>query len=92
MSPQRRADDGVPFFTAKLAQPPVQERWVGANEAKDEKLRLRGVRRRAGARGFELRHSDHGYALIGVERKALNGRNDLSLKEVESLLAAAPER
>jgi hypothetical protein len=92
VSPQRRNDDGVPMFTARLAQAPVEEKWAGANEAKDEKLRLKGIRRRAGARGYELRHSDHGYALVGAERKPVNGRNDLSLKEVETLLAAAPER
>lgn len=80
------------MFTGRLTHPAVEERWAGANEAKDEKLRLRGIQRRAGDRGFELRHSDHGYTLIGAERKPLNGRNDLSLKEVESLLAAAPER
>jgi hypothetical protein len=87
---QNRNDGGVP---RKIGAVPggarAEETWVGANEAKDEKLRLRSVRRRADADGLEVRHSDYGYALIGTDRKSVNGRNDMSLKEIESWLKAA---
>ena len=68
---------------------PAEETWAGANRARDETLRLRKVRRSAGADGLEIRHSDYGYALIGTDRKSVNGRNDMSLKEIESWLKAA---
>ena len=35
---------------------------------------------------MEVRHSDYGYTLIGANRKSVNGRNDMSLKEIESWL------
>lgn len=90
MSPPRRSDDGVPHATRDLSRGAArEEQWAGANQEKDEKLRLRSVQRRAGEGGFELRHSDYGYALIDAGRKPVNARNDLSLKEVESLLAEA---
>jgi hypothetical protein len=89
VSPPRNSDGGVPRATRKLAALPAgEETWAGANEAKAEKLRLRGMRRRAGAAGHELRHSDYGYALIDTTRKPVDGRNDLSLNEIESLLKA----
>lgn len=86
-------DGGVPRGgTRNLAAlpgiAPVAESWAGANEAKAEKLRVRSLQRRAGAGGYELRHSDHGYGLFDAARKSVNGRNDMSLKEVESLLAS----
>ena len=97
MNAGRRSDGGVPSITRRVAELPgnalvVEESWPGANQAKDEKLRLRGVQRRVGAGGLELRHSDYGYALIGTDRKSVNGRNDMSLKEIESWLDTAPER
>lgn len=63
-----------------------EEQWAGANQAKAEKLRVKGLQRRAGEGGLELRHSDHGYALIDTARQHVDGRNDLSLNELESLL------
>jgi hypothetical protein len=60
--------------------------WPGANEAKAEKLLLRKLQRRAQAGGLELRHSAYGYALIDRERKRVDDRNDLTLREVESCL------
>lgn len=90
VSAQRTSDEGVPRATRKRAGGArVEEQWAGANEAKTEKLRLRSVQRQAGARGFQLRHSDYGYGLVDTERKSVNGRNDMTLKEVESLLGRA---
>jgi hypothetical protein len=70
----------------------AEETWAGANQAKDETLRLRSARRSAGAEGLEVRHSDHGYSLIGRDRKSVNGRKDMSLKEIESWLKTARGR
>lgn len=96
MSSERRVDGGIPRSRRGVSAPPGaasgEEHWPGANEEKAEKLRARSLKRRAGAQGLELRHSDYGYALIGTERKPVNGRNDMSLKEIESLLAGAPDR
>ena len=89
MSPDNRVD-GVPVRTGKLpgaARP--AETWVGANQAKDEKLRVRKLERRARDGGYELRHSDYGYALIDPARKPVDGRRDLSLKDLSSLLDVA---
>ncbi len=93
MNPASRSDGGVPVIVGAIpGGPRSEETWVGANAARDETLRLRSVRRRAGAEGLEIRHSDYGYALIGTDRKAVNGRNDMSLKEIESWLKTAPPR
>jgi hypothetical protein len=79
--------DGVPIRVGAIpGGPRREETWANANAAKDETLRLRSVRRRAGAEGLEIRHSDYGYAVIGTDRKAVNGRQDMSLKEIESWL------
>lgn len=89
MSSENRSHGGLLFKVGPLpagARP--EETWVGANEAKDETLRLRSLRRRAGAEGIEIRHSDYGYAVIGNDHKSVNGRNDMSLKEVESWFIA----
>jgi hypothetical protein len=87
MRSENRTDGGVPFVVGALpGGARAEETWDGANQAKDETLRLRSVRYRAGAEGLEIRHSDYGYAVIGTDRKAVNGRNDMSLKEVESWL------
>ena len=93
MSSQSRSDGGVPFKVGAIpGGPRAEETWPGANQAKDETLRLRSVRRRADADGLEVRHSDYGYALIGADSKSVNGRNDMSLKEIESWLKTAQER
>jgi hypothetical protein len=93
VSPDQRSDGGVPRHTLRLAALPgtasAEERWPGANQAKDEKLRVRSLQRRAGGCGYELRHSDSGYALIDASRKPVDGRDDMSLKEIESLLTEA---
>lgn len=73
-------------------RPADEEQWLGANEAKVEKLRVRSVQRRASASGYQLRHSDYGYALFDAARKSVNGRYDMSVKEIESLLDTALER
>ncbi len=91
MSPERR-NEGGPGVARRVVALPVRapvETWVGANQAKDEKLRVRSLHRRAVAQGYQLRHSDYGYALMDAERKLVGVRNDLSLKEIESLLAGA---
>jgi len=79
--PRRRERVSVPLgATAK------NETWVGANEAKREKLLRNTLQRRARGQGFELRHSDNGYALLDRARKRVDDRDDLTLKEVESCL------
>jgi hypothetical protein len=85
VSSESRSDGGVPIKVGAIpGGARREETWDGANQAKDETLRLRSVRRSAGAEGLEIRHSDYGYALIGNDRKSVNGRNDMSLKEVEA--------
>jgi hypothetical protein len=51
-----------------------------------DKLRRNGLRRQARAHGLELRHSDYGYSLIDSGRNRVDGRNDLTLDEVEARL------
>ena len=92
MSPAERKPEGGPGVARKVVSLPAAahvETWAGANEAKDEKLRVRRLTRWADSGGFQLRHSDYGWALIDTERKPVGGRNDHSLKELESLLAEA---
>ena len=85
-----RNEDGVPRTRTVVTPPPGgasrAESWPGANEQKAEKLSLRRLKRQAATRGLELRHSDSGYALIDSERKQVEGRNDMTLKQVESWL------
>jgi len=90
VSPERRPEGG-PGVARKFVTLPAAhvETWAGANEAKDEKLRERRLKREAGSRGFQLRHSDYGWALMDTERKPVDGRNDHTLKELEKLLAEA---
>ena len=89
VSSENGNDRGVPIRVGAIpGGVRTEETWAGANAAKDETLRLRSVRRRAGAEGMEVRHSDYGYALIGVDRKSVNGRKDMSLREIESWLKA----
>jgi hypothetical protein len=81
-----RSEGGIPHRRERLAAS-KGESWAGANEAKKEKLQRHTLQRRARAQGFELRHSEYGYALLDPERKRIDDRNDLTLKEVESCLA-----
>ena len=96
MDPMRsdnRSDGGLPLKVGAIpGGARAEETWVGANAAADETLLLRSVRRRAAAEGVEIRHSDYGYALIGTDRKFVDGRNDMSLKEIEKWLNAAQKR
>jgi hypothetical protein len=93
MSPDGQAEGGIPRARRGVSAPPGgasrEERWLGANDAKAEKLRGRSLRRQAGAQGLELRHSTYGYALIDTARKPVSDRNDMSLDEVESWLERA---
>ena len=95
MSPDPRGD-GVPRATVKLSalpgKKPVEEDWTGANEASDEKIAVRKLDRRARENGYEIRHSDRGYALIDAGHKPVDGRADLSLKDLSSLLKKTLKR
>ena len=90
MSPDQRSDGGIPHMRREIAAPlggaPREERWPGANEEKDEKLLVRRLKRQADVQGLQLRHSDHGYALVDSARKQITDRNDMTLAEVESWL------
>ena len=63
-----------------------EEHWPRANEEKAEKLLVRSLKRQAGAKGLQLRHSDHGYALVDAAHERVQDRNNLTLREVESWL------
>lgn len=89
MSSDKRID-GVPVRVGKLpGAAPAAENVAGANQARDETLRVRRLQRRARDGGYELRHSDYGYALIDTAHKPVDGRRDLSLKEFASPLDEA---
>jgi hypothetical protein len=92
-NPADNRNDGVPRATVRLAtlpgKKPIEEQWAGANQAKDEKLRVRKLERRARDGGYELRHSDRGWALMDAARKPVDDRRGLSLKDVASLLDEA---
>lgn len=91
MSGQHRHDGGVPRATRRLSTPSGREEsWAGANQEKAEKLGVRSLKRRADGQGFELRHSDYGYALIDSARKPVNERNDMTLVEVATWLDREP--
>jgi hypothetical protein len=91
VSGQHRDNGGIPRATRKLSGPSDSEgSWADANQEKAEKLGVRSLKRRADARGFELRHSDYGYALIDSARKAIDHRNDMTLVEVETWLDRDP--
>jgi len=96
VSPERRADGGIPRVRRGTTAPPAsasaEEQWPGANEAKAEKLRGRSLQRRAGTQGYELRHSAYGYALVDSARKRVDDRTNMSLNEVESWLDRALKR
>lgn len=88
-----RGEGGIPRSRRGVAVPPggasAEEDYRGANEAKVEKLRLKGLQRRAGRRGLQLRHSAYGYALIDASRKPIDERNNMTLDEIESWLAGS---
>jgi len=87
-----RKPEGGPGVARKFVTLPTHahvETWAGANQAKDEKLKVRRLTRSADSGGFQLRHSDRGWALMDRERKPVGGRTDHSLKELESLLTQA---
>jgi hypothetical protein len=93
VSPPRRDEGGIPGIRRVVAAPPrgaaPEEDWNGAEKEKVEKLRINRLRRRAGAHGLELRHSDLGYALIDSTRKRIDERSDMTLKEIEAWLERA---
>ncbi len=93
MSPENRSDGGIPHTRRSVAVPPGgtarEESWPGANEEKNEKLLVRSLKRQAGAQGLQLRHSDHGYALVDTAHKRVQDRSDLTLREVKSFLGRA---
>jgi hypothetical protein len=86
-----RGEDGIPRRSERLSAlrgaKPKDESWLGANEAKSEKLQRNTLDRRARAQGLELRHSAYGYALLDRARNRIDDRSDLTLAEVESRLA-----
>lgn len=90
MSPEHLTEAGIPRIRRAVSAPiggaPKQERWQGANKEKAEKLRMRSLMRQAGVQGLQLRHSDHGYALVDTDHKRVQDRSDLTLDEVESWL------
>ena len=57
-----------------------------ARRAKADTLQRNTLRKKARAHGFELRHSAYGYSLIDGRRARLDGRNNLTLDEVETRL------
>ena len=63
---------------------------AAANAEMTEKLRRTGLRRRARARGLELRHSYYGYSLVDSARTRVDDRNDLTLDEVAAHLDGKP--
>jgi len=74
------------------ASPRAPESWSPedgrlANAAKRETLRRRLLERRARGIGLELRHTVYGYALVDGARNRVDDRNDLTLDDVESVLA-----
>lgn len=93
VSGPRRDEDGIPRLRQVVAVPrgaqAAGEDWRGANQEKAEKLRRNDLKLRARTGSLELRHSDHGYALIDTERKLVDDRNDMTLDEIESWLDRA---
>jgi hypothetical protein len=91
VSPARQDEGGIPRIRRGVDVPPggasAAEDLRGANEAKAEKLWQKSLRRRAGKRGLQLRHSAYGYALIDPTRKPINDRTNMTLDEIESWLA-----
>jgi hypothetical protein len=84
-------DGAIPRRRERLSVPAGEasrnESWLGANEAKQDKLRRNSLQRLARAQGLELRHSAYGYALLDLAHKRIDDRSDMTLEEVESCLA-----
>jgi len=89
MSPAHGDEGGIPRGPRRALPPrPVNDDGGrDANESRNETLRRRHLQRRARSHGLQLRHSAYGYALIDATRNHVEGRNDLTLDEVESRLA-----
>ena len=90
MSPAGDYEGGIPRGRQGALPPKrasMEEDWSRANETKVDKLRRNSLQRQARARGLELRHSAHGYSLIDRAHERVDGRNDMTLAEVESRLA-----
>jgi hypothetical protein len=91
MGASRGDHDGIPRASRRVALPRVnasiKDEGRVANEAMTHKLKRNSLQRRARTYGFELRHSAYGYSLIDSTRNRVEGRNDLTLDEVESFLA-----
>jgi hypothetical protein len=96
MNPVQRDEGGIPRSRVAMGAP-RGEAWAeedrrGANTAKLEKLRGRSLRRRAGGRGLELRHSAYGYALIENGGKPVDDRSNMTLDEIEVWLDRATKQ
>jgi hypothetical protein len=62
---------------------------AAANRDMASTLQRKRLQGRARAAGLELRQSAFGYSLIDAGRERVDGRNDLTLDEVEGHLNAA---
>jgi hypothetical protein len=60
------------------------------NKAKAHKLQRNGLRRLARGRGLELRESSYGFSLVDGYKNRVDGRNDLTLDEIEGYLTEQP--
>jgi hypothetical protein len=58
-----------------------------ANEARVQKLRRNRLRRIAKRSRLQLRHSDYGYSLVDELKNHVEGRNNMTLDDVERYLA-----
>ena len=89
-SSQGFGDGGLPRGPRRPLRPKRSFDEAGgpaANEAKRTKLQRTKLERLARQRGLQLRHSTYGYALIDASRNQIDGRNDMTLDEVETRLA-----
>jgi hypothetical protein len=53
-----------------------------ANAAKHETLQRRLLQRRARTLGLTLRHSAYGYSLVDAVQNRIDGRNDMTLRDI----------
>ncbi|MES1246137.1 MAG: hypothetical protein ABUS54_00505 [Actinomycetota bacterium] len=60
---------------------------AAANREMAHTLQRNTLKRKARAKGLELRHSSYGYSLVDSSRARVDDRNDLTLDEVEARLA-----
>jgi len=85
-----RSEGGLPRSNRRSPRPPDtsdKEEGRKASEAMTRKLRQNDLQRRARRSGLELRHSAYGYSLVDGSRNRVDGRNDLTLDEVDAILA-----